>query len=85
MPPLDLSRPLELDDGTPVTLIQATNASDNMYVRVPKYDRRTPHSGGTTAYYNKNTGIWCGGDAERFYVIRNAGPAVPEEYEEWFV
>jgi len=30
-------------------------------------------------------GIWSGGNRESYFFVRNAGPAVKEEYEEWFV
>ena len=85
---LDLSRPLELEDGTPVELIGSSDGY--VRVRLPSGPFRRKESnveghGGMIWSYDQRTGIFGGGDAKRFLVLRNAGPAVPEEYEEWFV
>lgn len=85
---LDLSRPLELDDGTPVIL--RNSGPGYVSVTLPKGPYReaamniTAHKGLSWSY-DDVTGIFGGGDAKRFFTLRNVGPAEPEEYEGWFV
>lgn len=81
--PLDLSRPLELDDGTPVVLTSIQGAS-GFYATTPKYSRHNENTGQDTWFYDID-GTWGGGNRKHYYYIRNAGPVVPEEYEGWFV
>jgi len=88
---LDLSRPLEFDNGMPCVLV----TEDQGYPQHPKYFRvivpcypvrgsdSLPH--GNSYEYRKSDGVFNGGDAHSFYVVRNSGPAEPEEYEGWFV
>ena len=86
---LDLSRPLEFDNGMPCQLVtrHGTDNPDYFRVVVPCYPVRG--SGmevyGNSYEYRTADGVFNGGDRESFFVVRNSGPAEPEEYEGWFV
>lgn len=83
--PLDLSLPFEFDDGTPVQLIPGIEDGRIVRFMVPKVYRDPTSTTRGRYWYRIKDGVFDGGDAENFFVVRNAGPAEPEEYEEWFV
>lgn len=86
--PLDLSQPLEFDNGVPVVLdVERTvSGSGRFYASSREYPVRGSGMKGFAAYeYDQVTGIFCGGNREQFYVVRNVASTEPEEYEGWFV
>jgi hypothetical protein len=73
--PVDPTKPMELDNGTPVKFLKV--GGDSVEVRLPS---RAPYqrSGepgiigpSNSWYYKLESGIWDGGDAEEFFVLRN--------------
>lgn len=78
--PVNPDLPLELDDGTPVTLV--SDAIGHLVVRLPaghpirrKSASNDSSVGGTWSYYTRS-GLCCGGDADEFFVLRNVRPGI---------
>ena len=80
MSKIDVTQPLELDDGTPVSFVRQEET--------PPYDilvtiaggkgptRDSPMGCGGVCWAYSTDGVWCGGSAEREFVLRNVKPKV---------
>ena len=92
---IDPMLPMELDDGTPVTLVGEYRPGQHHVLikhhKAPTRPGFVPRHDGwgkpTKSYwsYEVRTGIFAGGDADAQFTIRNVIDTTPEEYEGWFV
>jgi hypothetical protein len=67
---IDWTKPIELDDGTPVELVGGPDSDGDCQVRTPKYSRVRPEQGSNWWWYN-SAGMWIGGNPDEYYTIRN--------------
>lgn len=83
--PVDPTKPMELDDGTSVEPVSYTEKK----VKV-RFGPKDPERGGSFSYegadwnYDRGTGVFNGGSAEEFYVLRNvalAANSLPDDAE----
>lgn len=79
--PVDPTKPMELDDGRPVTLCEYEPYEEGHTVIavwvVGPYERYTDYelpAEGESWTYSLATGVWVSGTAEDFYVLRNRQP-----------
>ena len=82
--PIDPNLPLEFDDGTPVQLVAVDGSGITVFTNQPER-KSLPDSNGYAYWYDIETGIFGGGNAKLYKVLRNVGPREPEEYESFFV
>jgi hypothetical protein len=70
---IDITKPLELDDGTPVTFVKLGDYPTAALIQLP--EGATCHRDGSRGagkwYYFLDTGLWCGGNATCFFTLRN--------------
>ena len=74
---IDWTQPLELDDGTPVELVEGPGVDGDYYVRTPKY-RRGFNTNRMEGWYYEAGGVYRGGNAATYYTIRNVQPKAPD-------
>jgi hypothetical protein len=91
---IDIYAPMELDDGRPVTMVpqdewpedEGLDNEDFVLVTVQgSYVRGEDAPLGVAAdcWYRRDTGIWDGGDAKDFFVLRNVQAFEPVVEEDW--
>jgi hypothetical protein len=87
--PIDWSQPVEFDDGSPVTRVEAMPGGETAVVTAIGHPSRrreeigyNPRQSYSYRYYTA-TGIFCGGDKKQYRFIRNVDLAhtfIPEEW-----
>ena len=85
---IDPNRPLELDDGTPCSVVEV--AHDSILVQFNGWYDRSQEDEGIPRqpqwiWYNLSDGIFDGGDAEEMFVLRNRYDDIPDVFEDYFV
>lgn len=72
---IDPNLPLELDDGTPVTLFRHMAESSQIWVRIPEgcsTTRKNRPEPANDYWYNAKTGVFGGGTKRLHKLLRNA-------------
>ncbi|MCR5870693.1 MULTISPECIES: DUF6378 domain-containing protein [unclassified Sphingomonas] len=78
---IDWSAPIELDDGTPVLLLEGPNRHNHYLVEIPPdatYRRGDPPYGFRDSWWYEADGTWNSGDRNAYYFIRNRSTAPSE-------
>lgn len=84
--PVDPDLPMELDDGTPVEkiIVEWGTIESQICVNIPvgRSPERSNNAPAGSYWYDKTTGIFGGGDARLYKVLRNVdlGPPVLDDW-----
>lgn len=86
--PIDPTKPLELDNGVAVEYVR--HRERTIHVRLPAnqhYRRDTEANHSSSWNYNLRNGLWSGGNAEEYFVLRNRQPKQARHFDvfgPWF-
>lgn len=79
--PVDRTKPLELDDGTPVKFMSYIDGLDDIKVvlpegKSPRRDGKRKPGADDQWYYEGSSGRWVSGDENSHFVLRNVTPQI---------